>query len=123
MSEPPMPSIHGILSSMGPGKSLREPIRFGIDDEIDIALGVAGDVVLAMPRHHRKSQALEQRPQGIRIRRGIFHELEAVSPHWVLKKLCHGRSPRRAISYNCNYYTPVVPRTKGIHAKTGCLAA
>jgi hypothetical protein len=45
--------------------------------------------------------------QRLRVGSGILDELEAVGSHRILKKLGHGRSPRRAISYNCNYYTPV----------------
>ena len=62
---------------------LRETIVLGIDDEIDVALVVQGDVLRAMPRNGRQAHALEQAPQGFRFRRGVFDELEAVGAHRV----------------------------------------
>ena len=93
MSEPPMPTIAGMLSSIGPdaaamrlraerhgalecrgrvphaerhgahGRPMRlrellgERIRLGIDDEVDVALGMQRDVLAAMTGDHRESPA------------------------------------------------------------------
>jgi hypothetical protein len=62
----------------------------GVDEKIDPALAVQGDILGAMPRDRREAQPLEQRAQQLRIRRGVFDELETVRPHGVIVRVAHG---------------------------------
>jgi hypothetical protein len=59
-------------------------VRLGIDDEIDIALAIQGDVLLPVPGHRAEAHALEQRAERHRIGRGVLDELEPVGPHRVV---------------------------------------
>ena len=45
---------------MDPGEGLAEAVRLGIDDEIDVALAIEGDLLGAVAGHGAKAQALEQ---------------------------------------------------------------
>ena len=78
------PERHGACArSMGPRESLRKAVVLGVDDEVDVALAVQGDILRAMPRHRRQSHALEQPPQQLRIGSRVFDELEAVGAHRI----------------------------------------
>ncbi|MNY53633.1 hypothetical protein D3C86_1894020 [compost metagenome] len=65
-------------------ETLRERILFGVDDEIDLALAVQGDVLVAVAGDGGKAHALEQRAQGLRVRRRVFDELKTVGAHGVV---------------------------------------
>ena len=65
-------------------KGLRERVRLGVDDEIDIALAIERDVLLAMGRHRAEAHPLEQRPEPLGIGRRVLDELEAVGLHRVV---------------------------------------
>ncbi len=72
-------------------EALRERIGLGVDDEVDVALSMQGHVLGSMARHYRKPEALEQRPQQLRLRRRVFDELEPIRSHGILEKIgVHG---------------------------------
>ena len=73
--------------AMQPGKGLGKAFRLGIEDEIDLALFVEGDVLRAVSRRRGKPHALEQRRQCLRVGPGIFDELEPVRTHWVVPQI------------------------------------
>ena len=76
---------------MQPGKRLGEAFRLGVEDEVDVALLIEGDVFRAVPRRRDKPHALEQRRQLLRIGPGIFDELEPVGAHRVVPQVGHFR--------------------------------
>ena len=65
-------------------EALRERIRLGVDDEVDAALAIQQNVLVAVPRDRRKAHALEQRTHGGGVWGGVFDELEAVGAHRVV---------------------------------------
>ena len=71
-------------------KLLAESRGLGIDDEIDVALAVQRHVLAAVARADGKSHAREQRSQELRVRRRVFHELEAVGAHRIVELVGHG---------------------------------
>ena len=66
----------------------REPRRegsgLGVEDEVDVALAVEGDVLGAVPRHRREAHLLEQPVELLRVGMAELDELEAVGAHRVL---------------------------------------
>src|SRR5438309_10080297 len=75
---------------------LRKGTRLGVEYEVDAALLVERDVLVAMARDALKAQALEERAERLRIARRIFDEFESVGldrvvPR-VLRSLGHGAS-------------------------------
>src|SRR5262249_3373347 len=62
---------------------LPERIRFRVDDEVDVALGMQRDVLAAVTGDDREAEAFEQAAQRLRIGRGVLDELETVRPHGV----------------------------------------
>ena len=66
-------------------EALAEAVRLGVDDEVDVALPVQRDVLAAMPRRDREAEPLEQRAQQLRIRRGVFDELEPVGADGIFR--------------------------------------
>ena len=66
-------------------KSLGEAVGLGVDDEIDVALAVEGDVLALVPGDRGEAHLGEQRAQQLGIGRGIFDELEAVGAHRILE--------------------------------------
>ena len=63
--------------------------RLHVQDEVDVALLVANDILRAMLRDRREAEALEQLAQRMRVGRGVFDELEAVSAKWIVEQVCH----------------------------------
>ena len=68
---------------MHPGEGLAEAVGLGIDDEIDVALAVEGDLLGAVAGHGAEAQALEEPAQRGGIGGGVFDEFEAVGAHGV----------------------------------------
>ena len=62
---------------------LREAVRLGVDQEIDVALAVQRHVLRAMARGGAKAHLLEQRAQRIGVGRRVFDEFEAVGAHRI----------------------------------------
>jgi len=69
---------------------LAETRRLGIDDEVDVALAVQRDVLAAVARGDGKAHARKQRPEVLRVRGRVFHELEAVGAHRIFEQVGHG---------------------------------
>ena len=55
-----------------------------VDEIIDIALAVDGDLPGLVARDRRIAHQLEQRVQLFRLRVGVFDELEAVGAHRIV---------------------------------------
>ena len=68
-------------------KALRERIGLGVDDEVDAALAVQGDVFVAVPGNRLEAHAFEHRAHRGRVGCGVFDEFEAVSAHGVVPGL------------------------------------
>ena len=75
--------------SVGARKALREGGAFGVNDEVDATLAVQGHILRAVPGDGRKAQPLKQGAQQLRIRCGVFDELEAVRPHGISVQVVH----------------------------------
>ena len=69
------------------GKTLRERILFGIDDEIDVALAIQGHILVAMARDGREAHVLEQLAQCFWVWCCILDELETIGTHRVIPRL------------------------------------
>ena len=69
------------------GKTLRERILFGIDDEIDVALAVQGHILVAVARDGREAHVLEQLAQCFWVWCCILDELETIGTHRVIPRL------------------------------------
>ena len=70
-----------------PRKGLREALRFGVQDEIDVALLIERDVFRAVPRRRDKPHPLEQRRQFGGLGSGVFDKLEPVGAHRVVPQV------------------------------------
>jgi hypothetical protein len=68
-------------------EALREAVGFGVDDEVDFALAVQGDVLVAVAGDGLEAHAFEQLAHGRRIGGREFNELEAVGAHRVVPGL------------------------------------
>ena len=69
------------------GKTLRERILFGIDDEIDVALAIQGHILVAVARDGREAHVLEQLAQCFWVWCCILDELETIGTHRVIPRL------------------------------------
>jgi hypothetical protein len=76
------------------GKALGKAVGLGIDDEVDAALAVQRDRLVAVLRDGFEAHAFEQRAHGRRVRRGVFNELESVGAHRVIPGFGHGKALR-----------------------------
>src|SRR5271166_4568042 len=83
---------------MQPGKGLGEALRLGIEDEVDVALAVEGDVLRAVARRRDEPHALEQRGEGLRVGPRVLDEFEPVRPHRVVPQIAP--SPLRRTHWN-----------------------
>jgi hypothetical protein len=68
-------------------EALRERIRLGVDDEVDVALTIQRHVLVTMPRDRGEAHLFEQLAERLRIGRGVFDELEAVGADGVIPRL------------------------------------
>src|SRR5579864_2228194 len=75
-----------------PGERLGETLRFGIDDEVDIALAVERHLLGTMASDHGEAHALEEPAERRSIRRRILHEFEPVGPHGIVPEVARGPS-------------------------------
>ena len=66
-----------------PGEGLGEAAGLGVDDEVDVALAIEGDILGAVPGDGGEAHPGEQLAQGLRLGRGVFDELETIRPHGV----------------------------------------
>ena len=77
---------------------LREGIRLGVDDEVDVPLPIEQHILRPMPRDRREAHLLEQVAKRGRIGRRVLDELEAVGSERVFPKRRtgsgHGRLPK-----------------------------
>jgi hypothetical protein len=75
--------------------------RFGVDDEVGVALAIERHVLGAMLADGAKTHLLEKAAQFLHVRRGVFDELETVCADRVVPEiLCdvgHGSIPQKAI--------------------------
>src|SRR5262245_55014919 len=68
---------------MGRGKDLGGALRFRIEDEIDVALAILGNLLGTMPADQPETQGFKHLGERSRVLRGELHELEAVGAHRV----------------------------------------
>ncbi len=101
---------------------LRERIRLGVDDEVDVALPMQGDVLRPMPRDHRKAQPLEQgRAAAPDPARCIRRTRTRRCPWDSRTDRCAWPSHCAvgvADSYNCNHHKPEPLDPTHAHAPT-----
>jgi len=72
-------------------ETLRERIRLGIHQEIDLALPIQRHVLHAMFRDRGKSHLHEQLAERDRIGRGVFDEFETVGSDGIVpSRWLHG---------------------------------
>jgi hypothetical protein len=64
-------------------EALREGLRVGVEDEVDLALPVERDLLVAVASDRPKAHALEHPGHRRRIGRGVLDELEALRAHGV----------------------------------------
>jgi len=98
--------VRGIFDAKGHGTGagpmlarelLRQAIRFGIDDEIDIALPVQRNRLRTVASNAAETHGFEQTAEVCRIRGRVLHELEPVGTQRVLpqglplRSLCCGQ--------------------------------
>jgi len=74
---------------VAPREVLRERARLGVDDEVDVALLIERDILVAMLCHRLEAHRLEQLPEGLGIGRGVLDELESVRAHGVRPQIGH----------------------------------
>ena len=72
-----------------PGEGLGEAVGLGIDDEIDIALAIEGDILGTMPGEGAEAEALEKRAELAYVGRRVFDEFESVGAHRVVEAIRH----------------------------------
>ena len=72
-----------------PAERRRLARRLHVQDEVDVALLVANDILRPVPRHGREAERLEQFPQLVRIGRGVFDELEPIGAQRIVKQVSH----------------------------------
>ena len=65
------------------GERAREGVGLGIDDEIDVALAIEGDLFGAMFRHRLEAHPAEHRVKHRGIGMGELDELETIRAHRV----------------------------------------
>ena len=76
-------SLYLLLTSQA-REALRERVRLGVEDEVDLALAVERHRLVAVPGDRLEPHAFEHRGHGGRVGRGVLDELEAVRAHGVL---------------------------------------
>jgi hypothetical protein len=64
-------------------EALREGLGVGVEDEVDLALPVERDLLVAVPGDRPEAHALEHPGHRQRIGRGVLDELEALRAHGV----------------------------------------
>ena len=74
--------------------ALGEAPRLGVDNKMNVALLIEGDVLRAVARRGDKPHALEQCGERPRVGAGIFDELEPVGSHRVVPKIAFLASRR-----------------------------
>ena len=65
-------------------KALGKRIGLGIDDEIDVALAVEGDVFVAVAGNGFEAHLLEDFAHGHWVWGGVFDEFKAICAHWIV---------------------------------------
>ena len=65
-------------------EALSERVRFGVDDEVDLALPIERHVLRPVPGDRAEAHGLEQSTQRHGIGRGVFDELESIRAHRVV---------------------------------------
>jgi hypothetical protein len=75
----------------------RKAVRAGlfVDEVVDVALAIDGDLLAPVPRYRRVAHQFEQRVQFFRLGVRVFDELETVSTHRVVGADCRGRRVMR----------------------------
>ena len=97
-------------------ETLRERIRLGVDDEIDIALAPERDVFRAVLGDRLETHGAEQLAQLFRLRMGVFDEFETSVPigftsviaggRRIVRKRTHELSKGRLVR-QCEHIRPV----------------
>ncbi len=62
-----------------------------VEEVVDVALAVDGDLLAAAARHRRVAHQLEQSVQRLRLGMRVFDELEAVGAHRIVGADDRGR--------------------------------